>query len=219
MRSIMGASGALEEIVKLMPSDAHRVDQDGNVQDVPIADLNRDDRALVKPGEKIPVDGVIEDGRTQIDESLITGESQPVEKSEGDEVVGGAVNGGGAITVRVTKTGDSTYLAQVVDMVRQAQQSRSRHQDLANRAARWLTAIAITAGVVTLLAWLFLGQSSTFAVQRMVTVMVITCPHALGLAVPLVIAVSTAMGAGRGLLIRQRAPFERARLLDAVVLR
>src|SRR2546422_2653083 len=167
--------------------------------------------------EKIPTDGVIIDGHTSVNEAMLTGESKPVEKGKGAAVIGGSVNGESAITVEVAKTGDETYLAQVVALVRQAQESRSRSQDLANRAAVWLTAIALGGGAVTLVAWLAVGASVKFALARTVTVMVITCPHALGLAVPLVVAVSTALSAGNGLLIRDRSAFERARALDAIV--
>ena len=217
MKSVMGASAALENLVKLMPADAHILGDDGSTHDIPVADLDHGNRVLVKPGEKVPTDGVIAEGRTSINESMLTGESRPVEKGEGDEVIGGSINGESAITVEVKKTGDETYLAQVIEMVREAQQSRSRTQDLANRAALWLTIIAITAGSVTLTVWLAVGQEFAFALERTVTVMVITCPHALGLAVPLVVAVSTSLSARHGLLIRDRSAFERARGLNAVV--
>ena len=217
MRSVMGASRALEELVRLLPSAAHRLRPDGSIEDVPLTALKSGDLVVVKPGEKIPTDASITDGRTTINQALLTGESQPVEKGVGDDVLGGAVNGEAAITVRVTRTGAETYLSQVIDLVRRAQATRSRTQDLANRAALWLTVIAIVAGTVTLAAWLMAGRQLDFAVERMVTVMVITCPHALGLAVPLVVAVSTALSARSGLLIRDRAAFERARALDAIV--
>ncbi|HSN84684.1 MAG TPA: copper-translocating P-type ATPase [Polyangiales bacterium] len=217
MRSVMGASRALEELAKLMPSEAHKLREDGSTEDVPVADLTAGDRVIVKPGEKIPVDGEVIEGRTSVNESLLTGETKPVEKGEGDEVVGGAVNGDAAITVEVQKTGEETYLSQVVEMVRTAQESRSRSQDLANRAAFWLTLVALGVGAVTLAAWLVVGKEFVFALERMVTVMVITCPHALGLAVPLVVAVSTAVAARHGLLIRDRSAFERARNLQAIV--
>ncbi len=217
MRSVMGASRALEKLVELMPAEAHQVKGDGSTEDVPVTDLVRGDRVLVKPGEKIPTDGAILEGRTTVNEAMLTGESVPVEKGEGDEVIGGAINGDSAVTVEVRKTGDETYLSQVVEMVRQAQESRSRTQDLADRAALWLTIIAVTVGGVTLTVWLLLAADFNFALGRMVTVMVITCPHALGLAIPLVVAVSTSLSAGRGLLIRDRSAFERARALDAVV--
>lgn len=217
MKSVMGASAALENLVKLMPADAHVLNDDGSTRDIPVADLKHGNRVLVKPGEKVPTDGVVTDGRTSINESMLTGESMPVEKGEGDEVIGGSINGESAITVEVRKTGDETYLAQVIEMVRQAQHSRSRTQDLANRAALWLTMIAITAGSLTLTVWLAVGQEFAFALERTVTVMVITCPHALGLAVPLVVAVSTALSARHGLLIRDRSAFERARGINAIV--
>ncbi len=217
MRSVMGASRALEELVRLLPAEAHRLRPDGSTEDVPVTELRQDDLVLVKPGERIPADGAITEGRTTVNQALLTGESQPVEKGPGDAVLGGSVNGEGAITLRITRTGAETYLAQVIELVRRAQQTRSRTQDLANRAAMWLTVIAIAAGAATLVAWLVGGRTFDFALERMVTVMVITCPHALGLAVPLVVAVSTAISARNGLLIRDRAAFERARALDAVV--
>jgi Cu2+-exporting ATPase len=217
MRSVMGASGALEELVKLMPSEGHRVRKDGSTEDVSVTDLKKGDRVLVKPGEKIPIDGRVVEGRTSVNEAMLTGESKPVEKGEGAEVIGGAINGESAITVEVGKTGDETYLSQVVEMVRQAQESRSRSQDLADKAALWLTIIALSAGGITLAVWLALGKEFVFSLGRMVTVMVITCPHALGLAVPLVVAVSTTLAASSGLLIRDRSAFERARKLNAIV--
>lgn len=218
MRSVMRASGAVEELVRMMPSQAHRYREDGSVEDVAVSELEVGDRVLVKPGEKVPTDGTVVEGTTSIDQSMLTGESQPVERGTGDEVIGGAVNGEAAITVEVEKTGDETYLSQVVETVRNAQQSRSRSQTLADRAAFWLTLVALVVGVVTLGAWLGVGREFDFALERMVTVMVITCPHALGLAVPLVVAVSTALAAGRGLLIRDRNGFELARRVDAIVL-
>lgn len=217
MRSVMGASRALEELVMLMPSEAHRLRGDGSTEDVPVSELRKGDRVLVKPGEKIPTDGVIAEGRTTVNEAMLTGESKPVEKGEGDKAIGGSINGESAITIAVEKMGEETYLSQVIQLVRQAQESRSRSQDLANRAALWLTMIALSAGGITLAVWLIAGKDFNFALGRMVTVMVITCPHALGLAVPLVVAVSTAISASKGLLIRDRSAFERARLLQAVV--
>ena len=217
MRSVMGASAALEKLVKLMPSDAHLVAEDGSTRDVPVTDLHHGDRVLVKPGEKIPTDGVIVEGRSTINEAMLTGESKPAEKSEGDEVIGGAVNGEAAFTIEVRRTGNETYLAQVIEMVRQAQESKSRTQDLANRAAFWLTIIAISVGSATLVTWLLIGKPFDFSLERAVTVMIIACPHALGLAVPLVVAVSTSISAGNGLLIRDRTAFERGRDLDAIV--
>jgi Cu2+-exporting ATPase len=217
MRSVLGASRALEQLVRLLPAEAHRIRVDGAVEEVPVHALQPGDRVLVKPGEKIPTDGRVVQGRTSVNQAMLTGESQPVEKGEGDEVIGGAVNGEGAITIEVRRTGADTYLSQVIELVRKAQETRSRTQDLANRAALWLTLVATGGGTVTLVAWLGAGRELSFALERMVTVMVITCPHALGLAVPLVVAVSTALAARQGLLIRDRSAFERARELDAVV--
>ena len=217
MRSVLGASGALEALVRLIPDTAHRLDENGQARDVSTSDLGKGDRVLVKPGERVPVDGRIVEGRTSVNEAMVTGESKPVEKGEGDEVIGGAVNGEASITVEVTKTGADTYLSQVVEMVKQAQESKSRSQSLADRAAFWLTCVALGVGAATLGAWLVAGREFVFALERTVTVMVITCPHALGLAVPLVVAVSTALGASKGLLIRNRTAFERARNLQAVV--
>jgi Cu2+-exporting ATPase len=217
MRSVMGASGALEALVKLLPASAHRLRDDGTSDDVPVSMLKPGDRVLVKPGERVPTDGVIAEGETSLDESMLTGESKPVEKHAGAEVIGGSVNGEGAITIGIRKTGDETYLAQVMDMVRRAQESRSRTQDLANRAAVWLTVIALGGGAITFAVWLLVGRDMDFVVARAVTVMVIACPHALGLAVPLVVAVSTSLSASHGLLIRDRAALERARNLQAVV--
>jgi len=217
MKSVLGASGALESLVRLMPAEAHLVEAGGATRDVPVAELKHGDRVLIKPGEKVPTDATIVEGQTSVNEAMLTGESKPVEKGKGATVIGGAVNGEAAIIVEVHKTGDETYLSQVITMVRQAQESRSRSQDLANRAAVWLTAVALGGGAVTLAAWLATGVSFPFALARAVTVMVIACPHALGLAVPLVVAVSTALSAANGLLIRDRSAFERARALDAIV--
>lgn len=217
MRSVMGASNALEELVKLMPNEAHKLDENDNVHDVPTSELQQEDHVLIKPGEKIPVDGTIYAGNSAIDESMLTGESVPIEKKKGDEVIGGSVNKEGSIKVAVEKTGEDSYLSQVITLVREAQESKSKTQDLTNRAAKWLFYIALASGFITLFVWLLLGYAFDVAVERMVTVMVITCPHALGLAAPLVIAVSTSISAKQGLLIRNRANFEGARNLNAVV--
>ena len=217
MRSVMGASNALEELVKLMPSEAHQLDEDGNVHDVKVSDLKNEDLVLVKPGEKIPVDGTIIDGNSSIDESMLTGESVPVEKEKGNEVIGGSINKEGSLTIKVEKIGEDSYLSQVITLVQEAQESKSRTQDITNKAAKWLFYVALASGFITLFIWLALGYAFDVALERMVTVMVITCPHALGLAAPLVVAVSTSLSAKHGLLIRNRANFEGARDLDAVV--
>jgi Cu2+-exporting ATPase len=217
MRSVMGASGALEELVKMLPSEAHRLREDGSQEDIRVEELEKGDRIIVKPGEQVPVDGKVTDGSSEVDESALTGESRPVSKEAGNEVIGGSINGTGDLTLSVTGAGGESYLSKVVDMVRSASESRSRAQTLADRAAFWLTIVAVTAGLATLISWLLFGKEFVFALERMVTVMVITCPHALGLAVPLVIAVITSLAARNGLLVRERAAFESARLIDTVV--
>jgi Cu2+-exporting ATPase len=218
MRSVMGASRALEELAKLMPSEAHKLNEDGSTEDVKLDQLSSGDRVLVKPGEKIPVDGVIADGESSVNEAMITGESEPVSKKADDKVIGGSINGDGSLTVTVEKTGKDSYLSQVVSLVEEAQKSKSKTQNLADRAALWLTIIALSAGAITMVVWLLLmDKVFVFALERTVTVMVITCPHALGLAIPLVVAVSTALSAKNGLLIRNRAAFEKARNLQAII--
>jgi Cu2+-exporting ATPase len=201
MKSVMGASRTLESLARLMPSDAHVIMPDGMVMDHPVAHLATGDRVLVKPGEKIPIDGRVEGGASSVNEAMLTGESRPVDKKPGDTVIGGAVNGEGALTVVIEKVGSDTYLSQVIDLVRRAQESRSKTQALADRAALWLTIIALSAGTLTLVVWLLLGRGLAFALERMVTVMVTTCPHALGLAIPLVVSVSTGLLAQNGLLL------------------
>jgi ATPase, P-type (transporting), HAD superfamily, subfamily IC/heavy metal translocating P-type ATPase len=218
MRSVMGASQALEELAKLMPADAHKLLPDGSVHDVPLDSLVVGDRVLVKPGEKVPADGQVVEGETSVNESMLTGESTPVTKKAGATVIGGAINGEGAITVEVKKTGQDSFLSQVIDLVKQAQESKSRTQDLADRAALALVIIALVGGGLTFLVWqLLINTSVDFSLERAVTVMVIACPHALGLAIPLVVAISTALGAQNGLLIRNRAAFEQARNIQAVI--
>ena len=218
MKSVMGASKALEELAKLMPSDAHKLMPDGSVKDVPLGELAVADKVLIKPGEKIPADGVIIAGESSVNEAMLTGESTPAAKKTGEKVIGGAINGEGSLTIEVKGTGKDSFLSQVIDLVKQAQESKSKTQDLANTAAMWLTFIALGGGAITLIAWLgFLGKDFAFAIERSVTVMVIACPHALGLAVPLVVAVSTALAAKNGLLIRNRVAFEGARKLQAVI--
>lgn len=218
MKSILGAGEALEKLAKLMPANAHKIMPDGNVQDVPLSELAIGDRVIIKPGEKIPADGSVIAGETSVNESMLTGESKPVAKNVGASVIGGSINGEGSITIEVKKTGKDSFLSQVIELVKEAQESKSKTQDLANRAASWLTLIALVGGGVTLFVWIALtNQSFAFALERTVTVMVITCPHALGLAVPLVVAVSTAIAASHGLLIRNRAAFEAARNINAII--
>ena len=218
MRSVMGASRALEALAKLMPSDAHKLMSDGSVKDVPLSELAVNDKVLIKPGEKVPADGVIVSGESSVDEAMLTGESTPVAKKTGEKVIGGAINGEGSLTIEVKGTGKDSFLSQVIDLVKQAQESKSKTQDLANTAALWLTIVALGGGVLTFFIWqVIVGQDFAFAIERTVTVMVIACPHALGLAVPLVVAVSTALAASNGLLIRNRVAFEGARKLQAVI--
>ncbi|MDR9500918.1 MAG: copper-translocating P-type ATPase [Desulfurivibrionaceae bacterium] len=218
MRSVMGASRAMEELARLMPSDAHKIMPDGAVNDVPVDELARDDKLLIKPGEKIPADGDIVEGESSVNEAMLTGESMPVSKKSGGKVIGGSINGEGSLTIEVKNTGKDSFLSQVMDLVQQAQESKSKTQDLADTAAMWLTLVALSGGAITFLIWLLaMGREFAFAIERSVTVMVITCPHALGLAVPLVVAVSAALGAKNGLIIRNRPAFERARKLKAII--
>ncbi len=218
MKSVMGASRALEELAKLMPSNAHKVMPDGRTREVGIEEIQPGDKVLVKPGEKVPVDGEVVEGESAVNEAMLTGESKPVSKTVGSKIIGGAINGEGSLTAEVQKTGKDSFLSQMIGLVEEAQQSKSRSQDLANRAALWLTIIALSCGAVTLLVWLvFVDRDFAFSLERTVTVMVITCPHALGLAVPLVVAVSTALSAKNGLLIRDRAAFERGRNIQAII--
>ncbi|MFL5404025.1 MAG: copper-translocating P-type ATPase [Gemmatimonadales bacterium] len=216
MRSISQAQGALGELAKLLPSTAHRL-RGEQTDEVPISELRQGDLILVRPGESIPVDGLVRAGQSEVNESMITGESRPVEKQTGDRVIAGTVNGSGSLRIEVTGTGEHTALAKIMRLVEQAQTSRSRAQALADRAAFWLTLAALGSGVVTLIAWLSAGASPAFAIERLVTVLVIACPHALGLAIPLVIAISTTLGARSGLLVRDRRGLEEARRLTSVV--
>lgn len=218
MKSIMGASRALEELAKLMPSEAHMVMRDGVTTDVPLDQLSTGDKVLIKPGEKVPADGVVVGGETSVNEAMLTGESKPVSKKIGDKAIGGSINGEGAITVEIEKTGRDSFLSQVIHLVKEAQESKSKTQDLANRAAMYLTIIGITSGVITFFTWLMIANRDfAFALERTVTVLVITCPHALGLAIPLVVAVSTSLSAQNGLLIRNRTAFEMAKNIQAVI--
>ncbi len=217
MKSVMGASKALEKLAQLMPASAHLV-KGGSTEEVSISDIKKGDLILVKPGEKVPADGKITEGHSELNESSLTGESQPVEKTVGDKVIGGAINGDGSLKVEVTTAGEDSYLKKVIRLVEDAQKTKSKTQNLADKAAGWLAYIALGAGALTLVAWLVLSDLGfDFALERMVTVMIITCPHALGLAVPLVVAISTALSAQNGLLIRNRTAFENSRKIDAIV--
>ncbi len=216
MASVEGASKALEHLAELVPNDARRLLDDESTETVPVHELREGDRILIRPGDQIPADGVVVDGSSSVDEAFLTGESKPVPKKEKDEVVAGGVNGEGALTVEVTRTGDETTLSQVQRLVEEAQQSRSKFQNLADRAAFWLTMIAIGAGSVTLVTWLLIGFEFNFALVRTVTVLVMACPHALGLAIPLVVVNGTSMSAQNGILVRNREAFERARDIRVV---
>lgn len=214
-KSVLGASKALEELVKIMPTTAHLV-KNGDIVDVPVSHLEAGNIVLIRPGEKIPSDGVVIEGESFVNEALLTGESKPVHKEADNKVIGGAINGEGVLKVSIERTGEETYLAQVIKLVRQAQESRSRTQDLANRASALLFYIAVGVGIVTYSVWFLLGFPE-LALERSVTVLVIACPHALGLAIPLVVALSTSITAKSGILIRDRRAFEMVKDVDAVV--
>lgn len=216
MKSVAGASKELELLVQLMPADAHMV-MPNLVHDVKTDTLKENDIILVKPGEKVAADGIILEGESYLNESMLTGESKPVQKIKGDKVIAGAINGNGSIKVTVSHTSKNSYLSQVIKLVDDAQKSKSNTQLLADKAARWLTIIALVTGIATFLYWYLTGQSLAFAMERMVTVIVICCPHALGLAVPLVVAKSTALSAKNGLLIKNRTAFENARKITTIV--
>ncbi|MBC7778150.1 MAG: copper-translocating P-type ATPase [Phycisphaerae bacterium] len=216
MKSVAGASKALELMVKMLPAEAHMYHGD-MLHDMRVDELKIGDLVLVKPGEKIPVDGTVTEGNSSVNESMLTGESVPVQKTDGAKVIAGALNGEGSLKIRVDKSGKDSYLNKVIALVQEAQSSKSQTQHLADRAAKWLTFIALGVGFSTLAVWLAKGQTLAFALERMVTVMVTSCPHALGVAIPLVVAISTAMTARRGLLIRNRTAFENSRLITAMV--
>lgn len=216
MRSIAGASKELELLVQLMPSDAHLVHND-HIMDVKTESLKENDVILIKPGEKMAADGMIMEGESYFNESMLTGESRPVRKTKGEKVIAGSLNGNGSVKVRVAHGAKDSYLSQVIKLVRDAQKSKSKTQLLADKAAQWLTIIAIVAGILTFLYWNLTGKELAFAIERMVTVIVICCPHALGLAVPLVVAKSTALSAQSGLLIKNRTAFESSRKVTTLV--
>ncbi|MDH8679355.1 copper-translocating P-type ATPase [Fusibacter bizertensis] len=216
MKSVLSASKAMDKLAKLLPNTAHLFKGE-DVVEVDLSKLKSDDKILIKPGEKIPADGVIIKGTSYINESMLTGESKPVEKDKGDKLIGGSLNGDGSLEVKVKNIGKDSYLSKVIEMVEKAQSSKSKTQNLADKAAFWLTIIALAVGFSTLVVWYLITGDFTYAIARMATVMVITCPHALGLAMPLVVATSTAQAAKNGLLIRNRTQFENARKIDTVV--
>jgi Cu2+-exporting ATPase len=216
MKSVLGASKALQLLVSMMPAEAHKVIGD-KIEDISLDKLLKDDVILIKPGEKVPADGIITQGTSYLNESMLTGESKPVKKEVNDKVIGGSVNGNSTINVKVEHTGKDSYLNKVIKMVEEAQKTKSKMQNLSDRAAKWLTYIALAIGFGTLATWLLLGFPFVFALERMVTVMVIACPHALGLAIPLVVAISTAVSAQNGLLIRNRTAFEESRKISALL--
>ena len=216
MKSVLGASNALQLLVSMMPAEAHKVHGD-HIMDVKLEELQKDDIILIKPGEKIPADGTVTEGESYLNESMLTGESKPVKKEKNDSVIGGSINGNGSLKVKVLHTGKDSYLNKVITLVQEAQKTKSRTQHLADRAAKWLTYIALGVGLITFIVWLSLGEGISYAIERMVTVMVISCPHALGLAIPLVVAISTAVSAQNGLLIRNRTAFENSRKITTIV--
>ncbi|MFW6319525.1 MAG: copper-translocating P-type ATPase [Bacillota bacterium] len=216
MKSVLSASSALDELSKLIPDQAHRI-VDGKEEDVSVDDLEKDDIIRVKPGEKIPVDGIIVKGKTDVNESLMTGESKPVKKSKDDEVIAGSINEDGTIDVKASHLKEDNYISKVIKLVEDAQESKSKTQNLADKAAFYLTVIAISIGIITFVVWYIISDELAVAITRMATVMVITCPHALGLAIPLVVANSMTLSAKHGLLIRNRTAFENARNIDCMV--
>ena len=215
MASVQSAGKALEHLASLVPQEAHRLVGD-RIEDIPVGELRHGDSILIRPGEQVPVDGDVTVGRSSVNEAFLTGESRPVSKAAGDEVVAGAVNGEGALTVEVTRTGEQTTLSQIQRLVAEAETSRSRFQNLGDRAAGWLFYLAVGAGALTLVVWLFAADDVQFAIARTVTVLVIACPHALGFAIPLVAVNATAMSARNGILVRNREGFERARNLETI---
>jgi Cu2+-exporting ATPase len=227
MRSVRKASGALEELKKLMPETAERIIEEDaesegesageETEEVKVSELEGGDKVLVRPGDSIPADGEVYEGSSSVDESMITGESEPVSKEEGDEVIGGTVNKEGSLRVEITATGEDTALSGIMNLVEEAQESESRSQKLADKAAGWLFYIALASGLVTGVAWTLAVGFGLTVIERVVTVLVIACPHALGLAVPLVVAINTSMAAQNGILVRDRIAMEEARKLDTVI--
>ncbi|MFC7020285.1 MULTISPECIES: heavy metal translocating P-type ATPase [Haloarcula] len=217
MRSVRRASSAVDELAKLMPDTAERITDDGDTEEIPVNELAKGDLVLVRPGASVPADGIVEEGDSDVNESMITGESKPVSKEPDDEVIGGTINGDGSLRVRVGATGEKTTLAGIMRLVEEAQQSKSQTQVLADRAAGWLFYVALGAAVVTAIAWTLAVSFNATVIERVVTVLVIACPHALGLAIPLVVAINTSLAARNGMLVRDRIAMEEARNLDAII--
>jgi Cu2+-exporting ATPase len=217
MRSVRQASGALNELAKLMPDTAERIRPDGSIEEVAVTALWPDDLVLVRPGARVSADGQVEAGESEVDEAMLTGESKPVQKAAGDRVIAGSINGDGSLRVRVLATGAKTALAGIMRLVEQAQQSKSRTQVLADKAAGWLFYLALGAALVTAIAWTLAVGFNVEVVARVATVLVIACPHALGLAIPLVVAITTSIGAKSGILVRNRLALEEARQIDTVI--
>ena len=217
MRSVRQASGALDELAQLMPDTAERILEDGSIEEVKISELETGDKVLVRPGSSIPSDGEVVEGESSVDESMITGESKPVKKEVGDDVIGGTVNNDGSLRIKITATGDETALSGIMVLVEEAQDSKSNTQMLADKAAGWLFYIALGSGLITALAWTIAVGFNVTVIERVVTVLVIACPHALGLAVPLVVAINTSMAAKNGILVRDRIAMEQSRELDTII--
>ncbi len=217
MRSVRKASGALDELAQLMPDTAERITENGATEEVKVSELTDGDLVLVRPGESVPADGTIEQGESDLNEAMITGESKPVSKGEGDDVIGGTINGDGSLRIRTSATGENTALAGIMRLVKEAQESKSDTQILADRAAGWLFYVALSVAIVTALAWTVAVGFGVDVIARVATVLVIACPHALGLAVPLVVAISTSLGAQNGILIRDRLALEQAREITTVM--
>lgn len=217
MRSVAAAMGSLEQLVSMMPDTADRLREDGDTEQVKVEQLEKGQKVLIKPGGKIPIDGIVVEGHSSVNQAMVTGESEPVKKKQRDEVIGGTINGESSLVVKVHKKGKDSYLSQMVEMVEKARSSRSQTQNVADKAAFALTIIAVSVAMVTLAAWLSVGSDLAYSLERSITVMITTCPHALGLAIPLVVAVSTSLAAGKGLLVRERNSFERARNVDTIV--
>ncbi|WP_433633539.1 copper-translocating P-type ATPase [Halomicrococcus sp. NG-SE-24] len=217
MRSVRRASSALDELARLLPDTAERITDEGDTEEVPVSELEEGDLVLVRPGASVPADGVVKEGDSDVNESMITGESRPVSKDLGDEVIGGTINGDGSLRVQISATGDETTLAGIMRLVEEAQQSKSRTQMLADRAAGWLFYIALAVAIVTAIAWTIAVSFNATVIERVVTVLVIACPHALGLAIPLVVAINTSLAAQNGMLIRDRIAMEQARELDTII--